>query len=380
VRLKNLVEPFSETVNGLRITSVGLEECIQKVLKASDYYRKRESLPPGRGIGLACSAYMCGALHAVYQNNMPHSGVQVKLDRSGKVTIFSGTADVGQGSNHMLAVLVAERLGITPDKCRVIEADTDLTPVDLGSYSSRVTFMAGNAAMHAAEQLREKIFAAAAEKLKCEPEQLTAAGGIISNGEDELKWAAAVQLAEATFGSLGATGSYRPPSIGSRYRRSSVGPSPAYSFTAQVAELSVDEETGFITVHKIWAAHDLGRTLHKEIAEGQIEGCVYMGVGEALTEEQAYRGDGTLIAPSLLEYRVPTVYETPEIETILVETHDPGGPFGAKEAGEGPQLSTVPAIAAALNHATGLWMPKPPYTPDKVYKALRRRKRPKRNA
>lgn len=379
VRLKNLVEPFSETVNGLQITSVGLKECVEKVLAASDYYTKRAELPAGRGIGLACSAYMCGALHAVYQNKMPHSGVQVKLDRSGKVTIFSGTSDVGQGSNHMLAVLVSERLGITPDRCRVIEADTDLTPVDLGSYSSRVTFMAGNAALHAADQLREKVLIAAAEKLKCAPEQLTAADGFITNGEDTLKWAAAVQLAEAKFGSLGAIGSYRPPDIGSRYRRSSVGPSPAYSFTAQVAELSVDEETGIVTIDKIWAAHDLGRTLHKEIAEGQIEGCVYMGVGEAMTEEQTYRADGTLMAPSLLEYRVPTVYETPEIEVILVESHDPGGPFGAKEAGEGPQLSTVPAIAAALNDATGLWMSAPPYTPDKVLKAIRRKARQERN-
>ncbi len=139
--------------------------------------------------------------------------------------------------------------------------------------------------------------------------------------------------------------------------------------------MSVDPETGVITVEKIWAAHDLGRTLHREIAEGQIEGCVYMGVGEALSEEQAYRADGTLLAPSLLEYRIPTIYETPEIEVILVESHDPGGPFGAKEAGEGPQLSTVPAIAAALHDATGVWMTAPPYTPDKVLKAIRRQQR-----
>jgi 4-hydroxybenzoyl-CoA reductase alpha subunit len=378
VRLHNLMEPNSETVNGLRITSVGLKECIQRVLDASDYYKKRAELPPNKGIGLAASAYMCGALHAIYQNDMPHSGVQLKVDRSGKVTIFSGTADVGQGSNHMLAVLVAERLGISPDQCRVIEADTDLTPVDLGSYSSRVTFMAGNAALHAADQLRALIFEAAAEKLDCSVDALTARGGRIAPASGEgLAWRKAVRLAEAKFGTLGSVGSYRPPNVGSRYRRSSVGPSPAYSFTAQVAEVTLDPESAMFTIDKIWVAHDLGRTLHQEIAEGQIEGCVYMGVGEAMMEDQSYR-NGLMRTPSLLEYRIPTALDTPEIETILVESHEPGGPFGAKEAGEGPQLSTVPAIGAALANATGMWLTHPPYTPDKVLKALRKKARSER--
>lgn len=375
VRLHNLVEPDTETVNGLRISSVGLDQCIRRVTAASRYFEKRGSMPPGKGIGLAASAYMCGALHPVYQNDMPHSGVQLKVDRSGKVTIFSGTADIGQGSNHMLATLVAERLGIAPERCRVVEADTDLTPVDLGSYSSRVTFMAGNAALQAADQLRELILAAAADKLGCEAKSLVARDGEIKTPDGEsLAWARAVRLAEARYGTLGATGSYRPPAVGSRYRRSSVGPSPAYSFTAQVAEVTVDEESGLFTIDKIWVAHDLGRTLHQEIAEGQIEGCVYMGVGEAMTEEQSYR-DGVMRTPSILEYRIPTVFDTPEIETILVETHEPGGPFGAKEAGEGPQLSTVPAIGAALANACGLWLTHPPYTPDKVLKALRKKAR-----
>jgi len=371
VRLKNLITPGSETVNGLKVTSVGLKECLQAVIEASDYHKKRGNLPPGHGIGLAASAYMCGALHAVYQNNMPHSGVQLKVDRCGKVTIFSGTSDVGQGSNHMLALLVAERLGINPLQCRVIEADTDLTPVDLGSYSSRVTFMAGNAAIHAADRVRAIIFDAVSEKFDCEISELKARDGIISCGEKTIKWDAAVRLAEEKAGTIGTTGSYRPPPIGSRFRRSSVGPSPAYSFTAQVAEVFVDPESGILEVKKVWCAHDLGRVLHKEIAEGQVEGCVYMGVGEALAEEQTYR-KGQMFTPSILEYRIPTIYDTPEIEIFLIESHDPGGPFGAKEAGEGPQLSTVPAIAAAIHDAVGVWLTYPPYTPDKILKGMRK--------
>ncbi len=379
VRQDNMFGPDSITVNGLRITSMGLGECLDEVKQASGYDSRRGNLPAGRGLGLAASAYMCGALHPVYQTDTPHSGVQVKIDRSGRVTIFTGTADCGQGSNHMVANLVSERLGIRPSMCTVIEADSDLCPVDLGSYSSRVTFMAGNAALHAAEKLRVPLVAAAAEKLGVSPADIVCKDGVYSAGEQSLKWTDVIELAESASGTLGATGSYRPPKIGSRFRRQSVGPSPAYSFTAQVAEVSVDEESGIVTVHKMWAAHDLGRTLHKEIAEGQIEGCVYMGVGEAMLEDQSYR-DGIMTTPSILEYRIPTIYDTPEIEAILVESHDPEGPFGAKECGEGPQLSTVPAIANAIYDAAGIWLTHPPFTPDRVLKALKRRDRERARA
>ena len=182
----------------------------------------------------------------------------------------------------------------------------------------------------------------------------------------------AVWLAEEMFGPIGEVGGYKPHKIGSRFRRQSVGPSPAYSFTAQVAEVTVDVETGIVRVDKIWVAHDCGRAINRTIVEGQIEGCVYMGVGEALYEEQRYRG-AMMATPSLLEYKIPTIHETPEIETFIIETHDPNGPFGAKEAGEGPQLSTVPAIANALHDATGVWFLKPPYTPDRVLSALSRK-------
>ncbi len=369
IRRQQVVEPGSITANGLQVTSVGLQACIDAVIEASDYRNKRGKLPRGKGIGLACSAYMCGALHGVYPDELPHSGVQVQLDRSGRVMIFAGTADVGQGSTHMLATVISERLGISLEHCRVVEGDTELTPVDLGSYSSRVTFMAGNAALDAADRLRALIFEAVAAHLDCPADALTAHSDAIHHGETSVPWVEAVILAETMHGTLGAEGSYRPPPIGNRFRRQSVGPSPAYSFTAQVAEVSVDEDTGILQIDKVWCAHDLGRVLHPEIAEGQVEGCVYMGVGEALSEEQAYQ-EGRLNAPSLLEYRIPTIYETPEIKAILVESHDPGGPFGAKEVGEGPQLSTVPAIGNAVFDAIGHWLNAPPYTPDKVLRAL----------
>ncbi len=383
LRARNSVEPNTETCNGLRITSVALKECIDRVVEASDFHRRRRELPPGKGLGIAASAYMCGALHPIYQNEMPQSGVQVCADRSGRVVVFSGTADIGQGSAHMLAAIVADRLGIPEDDVHVHEGDTSMTPVDLGSYSSRVTFMAGNAALQAANRLREKILAGAADKLRCQPEDLEIADQRVwvrDDPERSLSFVQAVVAAEERFGTLGEVGWYKPPKIGSRFRRQSVGPSPAYSFTAQVAEVTVDEETGIVTVDRIWCAHDCGKAINPTIVEGQIEGSVYMGVGEAMLEEQAFHPNGLHRCPSILEYRIPTVHDTPEIVSIIVESNDPEGPMGAKEAGEGPQLATVPAIANAIHDACGIWLNEAPFTPDKVLKALRRKAREARSA
>ena len=383
LRRMNSVEPNTETCNGLRITSVALKECIDRVKEASGYAEKKGKLGPNRGIGLATSAYMCGALHPIYQNEMPQSAVQVLLDRSGSVAIYSGTSDIGQGSNHMLAALVAQSLGISAEDCLVLEADTGLTPVDLGSYSSRVTFMAGNAAVDAAEKLATTLRKALAAKWECEPERVRLKDGEAINLDDpekRLPFASAVVLAESETGTLSAVGHYKPPKIGSRFRRQSVGPSPAYSFTAQVAEVEVDPETGLVTINKIWCAHDCGKAINPVIVEGQIEGSVYMGVGEALIEHHDYHSNGLHRSPSILEYKIPTIHETPEIVSLLIESNDPEGPHGAKEAGEGPQLATVPAIGIAIHDACGVWLNEAPFTPDKLLRKIERAKRTQEKA
>jgi 4-hydroxybenzoyl-CoA reductase alpha subunit len=378
LRRINTVEANTETCNGLRITSVALEECIDRVKAASGYDEKKGQLPPNRGIGLAASAYMCGALHPIYQNDMPQSAVQVLVDRSGSVAIYSGTADIGQGSNHMLAALVGESLGIDPENCVVLEGDTGLTPVDLGSYSSRVTFMAGNAAVDAAEKIAALLREAVATKWECEPEAVRLQGGLAVDKHDpdrQMSFEQAAILAESAGGTLSTVGHYTPPKIGSRFRRQSVGPSPAYSFTAQVAEVEVDPETGITRIDKIWCAHDCGKAINPLIVEGQIEGSVYMGVGEAMLEQHDFHKGGLHRAPSILEYKIPTVHDTPEIVALLVESNDPGGPHGAKEAGEGPQLATVPAIGIAIHDACGVWLNDAPFTPDRLLKAIERKAR-----
>ncbi|MBI2369678.1 MAG: molybdopterin-dependent oxidoreductase [Deltaproteobacteria bacterium] len=372
LRRRQLVDEFSMTANHLTITTCGLGECIDKVVEASGWRDKFRKLPPGRGVGFAASAYITGAGLPIYWNKMPHSGVIVKIDRGGGVTVFCGSTDIGQGSDSVLAYVVAEVLGIAPEDIRVVTGDTDLTPVDLGSYSSRVTIMTGNAAKEAAEKLQGLLFDAAAKKLDVPPSALEARARRIFVRDDPdkgMSFPDAAQLAEAAYGTLAAAGSYTPPMRGGKFKGSGVGPTPAYSYSACVVEVAVDPETGEVRPVEIWIAHDVGRAINPLLVEGQVEGSIYMGLGEALMEEQVFR-KGLHKIPSMLEYKSPTTLETPEIRTVLVETLDPEGPFGAKESGQGPLLPVIPAIANAVYDAVGVRVDEVPITPEKVLKGL----------
>jgi len=329
-------------------------------------------------VGLACSSYICGAGLPIYWNNMPHSGVQLKCDRGGGVTVFCGSTEIGQGSDSILAYIVAEVLGLDPFDIAVVTADTDLTPVDLGSYSSRVTLMTGNAAIQAAERAREILAGHAAQKLEIPVARVVFADGRVFDTEDPkhgMAFAEAVQVAEAAQGTIGTVGSYTPPRSAAKYRGGGVGPSPAYSYSAAVAEVDVDTDTGVVTVPRIWIAHDIGQSINAAAVMGQVEGSVYMGLGEALMEEMAYRGNRNVVhkIPSLLEYKSPTTLEMCDVVTYLIEDPDPSGPFGAKEVGQGPLLPVPPAIANAVYDAVGVRVDEVPITPEKVLKALKKK-------
>jgi 4-hydroxybenzoyl-CoA reductase alpha subunit len=383
MRRANLVKPDTVTANYLRIGSMGLGQCIDKVVEGSDWKNRfsgwdqtNRKLPYGKGIGIACSSYICGAGLPIYWNNMPQSGVQLRLDRQGGVCVMCGSTDIGQGSDSILAYIVAEVLGIDPFDIRVITADTDLTPVDLGSYSSRVTLMTGNAAIQAAERARELLVMAVAEKLSVPIENLSLAERRVfdvENPEVGVSFAEAVVLAESKFGTIGTVGSYSPPRSPGRYKGAGVGPSPAYSYSAAVAEVDVDPDTGIVIVERVWIAHDIGKSINPMLVMGQVEGSVYMGLGEVLMEEMAYRGNRNVVHkfPSMLEYKSPTTMEMCDVKTYLIEDPDPNGPYGAKEVGQGPLLPVPPAVANAVYDAVGVRVDEVPVTPEKVLKALR---------
>ncbi|HEY3026581.1 MAG TPA: molybdopterin cofactor-binding domain-containing protein [Pyrinomonadaceae bacterium] len=383
MRRAHLVKPNSITANYLRIGSMGLGQCIDKVVygsgwkdKFSGWNQSKRNLPYGKGIGFACSSYICGAGLPIYWNNMPQSGVQLRLDRQGGVCVMCGSIDIGQGSDSILAYIVAEVLGIDPFDIRVITADTDLTPVDLGSYSSRVTLMTGNAAIQAAERARELLVIAVAEKLGVPIENVSLAERRVfdvENPEVGVSFAEAVVLAESKFGTIGTVGSYSPPRSPGKYKGAGVGPSPAYSYSAAVAEVDVDPSTGIVVVERIWIAHDIGKSINPVLVLGQVEGSVYMGLGEILMEEMAYRANRNVVHkfPSMLEYKSPTTMEMCDVKTYLIEDPDPNGPYGAKEVGQGPLLPVPPAVANAVYDAVGVRIDEVPITPEKVLKALR---------
>jgi 4-hydroxybenzoyl-CoA reductase subunit alpha len=418
IRERNLLKPPCITVNGLRVQSYGLPECIEKVAERSGWRERKGKLPRARGLGIACSHYVSGAANSIIRSDMPHSTVNIKIDRDGGVVVYTGASDIGQGSDTMVAQIAAEVLGCSLGRVQVVAADTELTPIDIGSYSSRVTFMNGNATLRAAGAVKKQIVEAAAKRMECAPEDVVMRGdrvwkrgaypdggpeaapqaappdaptvsgrveGQILRGsvqqkrkeegpKDQMSFEEAVVAAINFHGALTGTGSYAPPveARGGKHKGAGVGPSPAYSYSTQVAEVSVDEETGEVTVHKVWAAHDCGRALNPVSVEGQVIGSVWMGLGQALQEEMVWK-DGLLMNPGLLEYRSPSAIESPEVECIIVESVDPEGPFGAKEASEGSLAAAIPAVANAIYDAVGIRLRESPFTPERVLAALRAR-------
>src|SRR5580765_1188792 len=380
LRLRIVEQPDTLTANYLRVGTIGLAECVRRVTSAADWKNTFGKLPHGRGVGIACSSYLSGAGLPIYYNDMPHSGVQLKLDRSGGVTAFCGATEIGPGSDDVLVGCVAEILGIEPIDIRPVTGDTDLTPVDLGSYSSRVTLMMGNAAIQAAERARDRLAEAVSAKLSVPKDRLVFAERRVFDTERPdtgVTFVEAVCLAEPMFGTIGSTGSYTPPRSAARFKGGGVGPSPTYSYSAAIVEVEVDPSSGWIHVPRVWIAHDIGRALNPTLVRGQVEGSVYMALGEALMEEQTFRRLPAKLSnalvhkfPSMLEYKSPTTLDMPAVVTELIEDPDPRGPFGAKEVGQGPLLPIMPAVANAVYDAVGVRVDEVPITPEKIVKAL----------
>ena len=367
------------TVNEFRVQSNGFLECLEAVEKASGWKAKYGRMPYGRGLGVAGSCYISGTNYPIYPNPMPQAAVQVQVERSGRVTVLHGASEIGQGSDSTMAYIACEELGVPLDYVRVFSADTDLVPVDLGAYSSRETVMVGNACLMACRRVGDLVRGSVAAEWEVEPSRVRLAGGWafdVKDTERRMLIAAAFQLAEAEHGTLGAVGHYNTPKEGVHgdYRGGTIGASPAYSFTAHVAEVEVDPDTGFVDVRTIWVAHDCGRALNPVLVEGQIEGSAYMGHAEAVLEAQEYmvgeHEGGLHNAPSLLDYRIPTSMDCPEFVPLIVESNDPEGPYGAKEAGEGPLHPSLPAIANAIYDAIGIRIDSLPFTPPRVWQAI----------
>lgn len=379
VRRANLLQAPTRTLNGLVVNSYGLGDCLDVIERESGWRERIGKLPPGKGLGMACSHYVSGASKPIHFTGEPHALVNLKVDFDGSITALTGAADIGQGSSTMVAIAVAETLDVSLERIRVISGDTAVTPKDNGAYSSRITFMVGNATIDAAKNLKAILISAAARKLEAQPGDVMCGGETFwvgSGAQSSLSFDDVVAAALVDGGAITVSGSFTcPPEYqGGKHRGGAVGGTMGFSYGAQVVEVSVDDATGKVTVDNVWVALDCGHAINPLAVEGQIQGSVWMGMGQAMCEETRYV-EGLPVHGNLLEYRVPTIAESPPINTYIVESNDPFGPFGAKEASEGALASFAPALVNAVANALGLDLNELPVTPDRVMDALVERRR-----
>ena len=396
LRLKNIMRRGDITVNELDMSSLGMQECIEAVRDASGWKEKKGKLPKGKGIGSSCGFFVSGAGYPIYRSDTYHSTVVIKISEDGgTATVLTGSAEIGQGSDTIFSMMAAETLGIPFENVRIISGDTDLS-VDLGAYSSRQTLMTGHATKQAAEHVRDQIAAVLAEEMGCEASAISFSNGnVFFNGGpgnfekirtmyikehrgwtdppygDYLTFREAARLAYLKKGTLVGTGKYKPPRLGGSYKGAAVGTSPAYGCSAQVAEVTVDMETGEITVDRVYDAHDCGFAINRTLVEGQMQGSVSMGLGECLFEEVKFDSRGRILNSSLGEYRIPTALDMPNVDPVIVESNEPNGPYGAKEVGEGAIMPTIPAILNAIYDATGIRIKELPCSSERLFMKLK---------
>lgn len=367
--------PNTRTCNALDISSCEFTATLERARDTSKWIEKKGKLPRGKGIGVGCGGFVSGAGYPIYRSDFPHSNAVIRVHEDGTgISLHIAAAEIGQGSDTVLVQMAAEELGVPYEWVWLADCDTTTSPLDLGSYSSRVTLMAGHAVQRAAAKVRAQVVAVAAAELSRDAASLVARGGRIFVKEDpavEMDWAAAARLAFSRQGPVVGTGSYQPPkNLGGDFKGGAVGTSPAYSFSTAVAEVTVDLETGQISVDRVTDFSDAGTVINPITFHGQVEGSIVMGLGETLLEDTLFDAKGRAMNPNLHDYLIPTMYEIPEIHTAAVESFEPNGPFGAKEVGEGSLLPVLGAIANAIYDACGVRVTELPITPEKILRGL----------
>ena len=395
LRRRNAMTPNTMTVNELDIGSCEFGATLDAVAEKSSWDKKYGKLAKGKGIGIGCGGFVSGAGYCIYRGQVqlshekprepfqkkaifPHANALVKVSEDGTaVVLLIGAAEIGQGSDTVLVQMCAEALGLPPSRVRMRSEDSDISPLDLGSYSSRVTFMGGHAVARAGTEIVDKLKPYAAEMLECEEADIAARDAMLFVAGDPdrcVPWEEAARKYFNDNGPLVGTGWYKPPEgLGGDYKGATVGTSPAYSFGSSVCELSVDLDTGKVDIDRFTDYHDCGTPINPMAAHGQVEGAIVMGAGETIMEGVQFNEQGQLLNPNLKGYLTMTIKDSPEIFSGLVDSYEPRGPFGAKEIGEGSTLPVLGAVAHAIANATGVWVKDLPITPEKILDAMRQK-------
>ena len=373
MRLMNATLPGDVKIpNICHVSSCGLRESIAGSAERMNWKEKYGKLPDGHGIGIGSYGFFCGALYNYFNTKRPYAEVWVRVNQDGTVHIFTLMAEIGQGCDTVISMIVAEVLGVKMEDITIKSDDTGIVTGDTGAFSSRTTMMAGNAAKAAAEDARNQLFKAAAAKLGLKVQDaLDIKDGRISihrTGEGMTVAEAAMTHQNANNGApvLG-RGIYTPSS----HLNEGTVVSPTWSFGSQVIEVEVDKETGQVKVINTATAHDCGRALNPLAVEGQLEGSIHMALGYALCEDVKFDDKGKMLNPSFQDYKILSALDMPPVDSIVIETDDEHGPFGGKEAGEGLTIPTAPAIANAIYDAVGVSIRDLPITPEKILRALK---------
>ncbi len=376
-RLHNAQEPGETTLQGMNFDTCGLRECLETASAKSGFlekrraYRSKQAGPVRRGIGIASLLHVGGGAK-IYRTD--GCGTILKLDDFGHATVMTGSTDIGQGSETVIAQFVAEELGIPISAINVVNNDSEITPWDVGVHASRTTFIAGNSALRAAKKAKDKLLAAAAKKADLSADGLDLRDGHVvdaATGKPIVELGKLIRSLHFTQRSdiVMTTEYYEPPSV-MQDREFKGNVSASYAFGTQVVELEVDTETGIVRILKVTAAHDVGRVINQLGIEGQVEGGVVMGIGYATTEHLVVE-EGVVKNPSFRDYKLVTAPETPEIDSTFIETIDPEGPAGAKGIGEAPAICISAAIVNAIHNATGVRFTELPLTPERVLRRLK---------
>jgi 4-hydroxybenzoyl-CoA reductase subunit alpha len=393
IRVRNAMTPNTRTVNDLDIGSCEFSATLEKAGVKSGWIEKYGKLPRGKGIGVGCGGFVSGAGYCIFRGQVqlshekprekfqkksifPHANAVVKVTEDGMaVVLMIGAADIGQGSDTVLTQMCAESLGIPVSRMRIRSEDSDISPLDLGAYSSRVTLMGGHAVSRAGTAVVDKMRPYAATMLDCDESDVEAGDSMMFVKGDVSRNVPWEEVARKYFndnGPLVGTGSYKPPDgLGGDYKGATVGTSPAFSFGTSVCELSVDLETGKVKIDRFTDYHDCGTPINPQAVHGQVEGAIVMGASETIMEDVQFDEQGHILNPNLHGYTMMTIKDAPEIFSGVVDSYEPRGPFGAKEIGEGSTLPVLGAIAHAIANATGVWIKELPITPEKILRALR---------
>ncbi|MDD5244300.1 MAG: molybdopterin-dependent oxidoreductase [Syntrophorhabdaceae bacterium] len=394
-RLKNIMQRGDVTCNDFNMSSLGMKECIEAVRNDSGWKKKKKKLPKGKGIGMACGFFVSGAGYPIYRSETFHSTAMIKLSEDGGTAdLYTAAAEIGQGSDTILTMIAAEALGVGVKDVKIRSGDTDYG-IDLGAYSSRQTLMAGHAVKQAAEDVKRQVLEVLSGKLGIPVNTMDIKDGMVlfrkkvnfsglrslyekehrgwpeQPGGNALTFKEAARIAYLEKGVVVGGGAYKPGELGGTYKGAAVGTSPAYGCSAQVVEVTVDMETGKVTVDNMTDAHDCGFAINRTNVEGQMQGSLSMGLGETFFEEVKFDNKGKIENPTLGEYRIPTSLDMPNVRTIIVESDEPNGPFGAKEVGEGAIMPTIPAILNAIYDAVGVRITELPATSERLLMAIK---------